>query len=70
MASDQSKRHTLCMSATQAQYDFVVARSRAKGVSVSDYLRNLVARGLRLEVAEEKKTSANEQADGLDDYFA
>lgn len=57
-ASPDSKRYVLGAAVSKTQYEYVNSRAKAKGLSVSDYVRGLLARALRAEVAEEKAASA------------
>jgi hypothetical protein len=47
------KNQRLTVAVSQKQYDFIVARARNSGLSVSEYLRDLIGRALRQDGAPE-----------------
>jgi hypothetical protein len=52
-----SKRYTISAAVSKAQYDYVVARAKDKGLTVSDYVRGLIEVGIA-----EDQMQANQQS--------
>ena len=44
-----SKRYTISTAVSKAQYDYVIGRAKDKGITVSNYVRNLLKIGLQVE---------------------
>lgn len=66
---DESKTNAVSIRLTKTQEHYLRARASAKAIGLSDYIRSLIARALRLELAEEKKPKAADEETCTDAFI-